>query len=151
MRETMFRGKGIFNGEWFYGDLLKYEDERGKHLQIVTSNKGCRMHNHTVDPATVGQFTGLLDKNDVEIYEGDIVKGVAIASEGGFNYLGKVVFYNQSNVHGYFVEDAAGGAWRIEQLQKQISLDNITFLAGEVIGNIHDNPDALEGSDADES
>ena len=97
---------------------------------------------HLLEDCELLQFTGLYDKNGQEIYEGDIVKGKAIKVRGGFSYLGKIIFYNQSNIHGYFIEDKNGAAWRLEQAQAIVSLDRIT---GEVIGNIYENPDLLEG------
>lgn len=92
----------------------------------------------TFDQVILLGYIGLKDAEGVDIYEGDILKGEARAGEGGFKYLGKVVLYNQSNVHGYHLEDNKGGAWRIEQIGARISLNNVT---GEVIGNIYENPD----------
>jgi uncharacterized phage protein (TIGR01671 family) len=67
-REILFRGKCPTSGEWFFG--FYFIDGFGNHC--ITDNK-CNLHE--VDPETVGQYTGLKDKNGVKIFEGDILNG----------------------------------------------------------------------------
>lgn len=70
MRETKFRGKRLDNGEWIEGDLLRMLD----HWFIFPDPAPEGIDKYAVDPATVGEYTGLKDKNGKEIYEGDVIR-----------------------------------------------------------------------------
>ena len=112
------------NGEWVEGSLsTEYLKECGCMMISPTADT-C----YKVDPETVGQYTGLTDKNGVKIFEGDIVTG-------WFNHEKIVgyIFYG-GNAQFFIQRDGIYG----------IGLDNADCWL-EVIGNIHDNPELLEG------
>lgn len=129
MREILFRGK-TDKGEWvegFYcGKVNKTifspaEDS----AQIIDKN----LYWHEVIPETVGQYTGLTDKNDKKIFEGDIIKG-------SWETILTIFFDEISS--SYRVKTSTGH-------EREPSYYGIEKF--EVIGNIHDNPELLAGGD----
>ena len=144
MRERLFRGKRLDNGEWVSsGNLITFNDEgEGKQFFIPQMNAKCTCTHdeqdniisfdsgmfYKVDPDTVGQFTGLTDKNGKKIFEGDIVR-----------------FDNRLSVVEY-VDCRMGFAFR-----KTIGHGIVPgftmshWETCEILGNIHDNPELLGG------
>lgn len=117
-REILFRGKKTINGEWVEGDLFQHSEQRF----IMGNNR-----NTEVMPSTVGQYTGLKDKNGVKIFEGDILE----AMNGNRGY---VVFE-----HGAFMKSCIP--------KGVMSSLTIATDVNAVIGNIHDNPELLKGEE----
>ena len=122
MREILFRGKRKDNSEWIYGDLRNYEKSGAK---AIFSHE--LLQRIMVDPKTVGQFTGLTDKNGKKIFEGDIVKLYLI---DGIE-IGVIKFNDIMCRYMFFTKEGS------------YSFDNDCIF--EIIGNIHDNPELLKG------
>mgnify|MGYP005898709535 CR=1 FL=1 len=134
MREIKFRGKRLDNGEWEYGDLVAIEHKCGLPCQCyaIIPDIACSgellwklLSDYEVDLATVGQYTGLKDKNGKEICEGDI-----LLDESG-TYA--VVGYSM----GAFYVDFGEG------FDLQYFAECIHEIC-EVVGNIHDDPELLK-------
>ena len=154
MREIEFRAKQIENNEWVHGDLLTpkglcvdYE------ISDLNSIDGSRVE---INKKTIGQFTGLLDKNLNKIFVGDIVKfnnqigeivfelgSFGIEIKEGLNYKRLEKFINDclnNSFSGIFNDNF------IPLMEIYWNLDNTDNFIDEIeiIGNIHDNPELLE-------
>jgi uncharacterized phage protein (TIGR01671 family) len=125
MREIKFRGKRKDTGEWVYGYFTR-NDESGR-CYITTQSKTGGAYPWEVDPATVGQYTGINDKNGREIYEGDIVTGL----------------FNHTDIIGHIVYSSDATFFIKRKGLYGIGLNNAEDWL-EVVGNIYDNPELLE-------
>lgn len=139
-QETMFRGKRVDNGEWVYGDLIKhYENQRIfiAYDQLFYTYADCGINKlvterfYEVKAETIGQFIGLTDKHEVEIYEGDI-----LATEKRDVMF--IIIWDRFSC-GFKFKDNFDGCL--------LNIDLKALRKIEVIGNIHDNPDLLEKGD----
>lgn len=141
MREIVFRGKRLDNGQWIYGDLRQFSG-RSWGIHDRESRRTFR-----VDPATVGEFTGVADKNGVKVFEGDIISiPFPILFEEDRDpwepnctcYLNAEVFFSEE-YHGWCVRFLDGyddeWLWEYDEYEH------------EVIGNIYDNPELVSGAD----
>lgn len=143
-RDTKFRGKALdHDGLWVYGDYITAQGRYGPIPQIFTSSYDLEEASHRtrIDYATVGQFTGMKDQNDVEIYEGDIcIVHITEANPHPPNVIGWSKRYCCFTI----------GSLSIERM-----IDSGYYQAGphrcdfEIIGNKHDNPELLHNSEAD--
>lgn len=137
MREILFRGKRLDNGEWVEGTYL--------HLNVgkdyicpgavwIGTLQPCK---YDVDPSTVGQYTGLKDMNGKRIFEGDIVQYEERLFYSGNVLVAHPVMFEEGGfcVRYYFLSN-----WLRNGFGGNIKLEGI-----EVIGNIHDNPELLDG------
>lgn len=149
MREILFRGKRLDNGEWVGGMLGQYHE--GLKATIVCNHLGVLdfpLDLICVDPATVGQYTGLTDKHGKRIYEGDMLepfddeidKMVVEFHEGTF----MLCLYGD---RGYRSES---GDWVYDGSNYGvIECEPLSSYGDEimVIGTVHDNPELLKGGD----
>lgn len=144
MREILFRGKNVRTGKWVYGSLilvgeycciLEPEDESNAYdYPYLDPDLGIIDGQATpVDPKTVGQFTGLFDKNDKKIFEGDIVK----------TKYGRlcVVKWFSSQVHNGWDLKAVTTVENCVHTKPPTVFDLYKKDNLEVVGNIHDNPE----------
>ena len=122
MREILFRGKTI-SGDWYYGVPLVFTED---YICMTAPHT----YNKSVIPETVGQYTGLTDKNGKKMFEGDIVAGLFLF---GRSVNGVVAFRDGS----FGILWYRGSA---ETFNAFTSMCNIEY---EVIGNTHDNPELL--------
>lgn len=137
MREILFRGKRVDNGEWSYGSLLIQSGEWLSNEEPAPDESwiyGKQGEHYLVILETVGQFTGLTDKNGRKIFEGDICRfdnGEPNESERYTNYAVQW--------------DCVNSQWHIvENNNCEDCLDIFFCKRAKVIGNIYDNPDLLE-------
>lgn len=153
MREILFRAKAINrdkgyhrtnykNGDWVYGLITQPYNDRYPELPVNFRNEN-GVGGIEVDYKTLGQFTGLTDKNGKKIFEGDIV--VTRYPKGDICSIGDVQF--DSGVFGTewtAVKENKGmvGAWGQSHNLRRFNDGVIKNI--EVIGNIHDNPELLK-------
>ena len=135
MREILFRGKRLCNSKMMFGSLLCCDDG---DCYIVT---GDVHHSHyKVDPETVGQFTGLSDKNGKKIFEGDIVRHHNENPYAIPSIVEKGLVYWDEKWGGW--RRTSNGAFHRGKIDTYRMSHDCCY---EVIGNIHDNPELVEG------
>jgi uncharacterized phage protein (TIGR01671 family) len=123
IREIKFRGFNRKNNVWLYGFYLQ---NRGAHFIVPDEfADGKSWDDYEIDPATLGQYTGLKDRNGREIYEGDILhdhfcnnRYVVLFDGGSFDVMSTL------DKSGNYLSDVVGDI--------------------EIIGNIHDNPELMK-------
>lgn len=164
-REILFRGKRCDNGEWVYGNLLKGV-EGDCYIIVITKDGFTKYEEYEVAPDTVGQYTGLKDKNGNKIFEGDILR----VKE--FENLLTKEFSEDDNRFDLFTLDEIKGEKDAEYITP-VKWEECGFVVStngnyfdmwaaslfgdmkrsnpvldfEVIGNIYDNPELLKGGE----
>ena len=138
MREILFRGKQLDNGEWVEGWYEMYPFGKWPvKTSIIPSEEAKDGHyeHAQVDPSTVGQYTGLKDKNGKRIFEGDIVHCLARMDEANCVVIFEEGEFRLVPERNYKTYVTGGGYHALRCFVK------------EVIGNIHDNPEMLKGGE----
>lgn len=137
MRAIEFRGKCLDNGKWKYGDLV----HTTKDTLILPTNEG--WNQYAVDPATVGQYTGLKGKNGKDVYEGDIFKDSSGVLRTVFRVPGGLAFEDNPVAFGYDHRSPLYPYSPLAESQNEAWISQCC----EVIGNVHDNPELLKGGE----
>lgn len=135
MREILFRGKCLSCKKFKYGDLVHIDNETEINALSFFNSGGCCCDEVVhVDTDTVGQYTGLTDKNGVKIFEGDIIRTagnlerlfVVCWSDKSFQFVKKDAHFDDGTEYG---------------------IPNMRIFEYEVVGNIYDNPELLGGDE----
>lgn len=125
MREILFRGKRTDNGEWVQGYPCRY-GWIGKEKDYIIPDYASALYTAKIDPETVGQYTGLTDKNGNKIFEGDIVWNS----------------YNED--YGKVEWDNDTARFIITCSTFTVNFNSVWSEELEIVGNVYDNPEHLE-------
>ena len=126
MREILFRGKQLHTNNWVFGDLFQWKHFNGKSFQkqFAINAQGFGTGQSLIIPETIGQYTGLKDKNGKMIFEGDLF------TIGAEKETFEVVYES-----GCFLAYCNGKQYGL--------LGELMMCFVEIIGNIHDNPELI--------
>lgn len=146
-REILFRGKSIGTDEWLYGHLFNYglmAPSNVPCISVCVPTSWEEAYNlYAVHPDTIGQYTGLKDKNGIKIFEGDIFK----TPRGS---IGEVVFGRAEEEcthreHRRKITDVyTTYGWIFKRADGYTCAIDDEILQGEVIGNITDTPELMK-------
>ena len=139
MREILFRGRRIDTGEWVYGFYGEYFNGKKNIpcISIVDTHAIAGSFCYEVIPETVGQFTGLYDKNGVRIFENDIVRYTDLAFNPNIGRFENMIFTSAVT---YNLDNGCFSPFEPDTFESYIRAENV-----EVIGNRFDNPELLKG------
>lgn len=132
MREILFRGKRTINGDWVYGDFVHGNERKSLRDSIFVYDSETQSFNdYEINPSTLGQYTGLTDKNGKRIFDGDVAK-VMQGKDKDIAYVGFengafMLYPKTGNIYERTLWSYWYNDWDVE-----------------VIGNITDNPELLE-------
>lgn len=136
-REIKFRGIPLFGKKFVHGSLIIDINEKGEKEYFIRRIENGKVSNFEVKEETVNQYTGKKDKNDIEIYEGDLLKP----------------FYDDGEIHEVIWHEESASfrvATYLDNLHcgtfaELFFMDDINEDCNEVVGNIYENPELLKG------
>lgn len=154
MREILFRGKAINrnegchrtkyqNGEWVYGLVTKLYDEQFKNLPAEMTNTN-GISGIEIDYKTIGQYTGVKDKNGKKIFEGDILEADVFKNLNRYKAVWTVEYkerFSQGNGYYFYGKN--------RRFNTRATQSIIINTHATVIGNIYDNPELLGDEEND--
>ena len=150
MREILFRAKRLNNKEWVYG---YYVHQFGAHEIRMKKTDEYDNEGYHIDPETLGQYTGMTDRNGKKIFEGDILRSflgrtkiISVVKYGAFR---PDFFYECAEGMGYSINKKIYGLFSKDYNNGEEMMFAEDMHLAEVIGNIYDNPE-LFGGDADD-
>ena len=130
MREILFRGKRLDNGEWVYGNLVRYANGDAEIWEIFNPDIYTDCRDWVIIPETVGQYTGLQDRDGIKIFEGDVL--------GKLGHWSFYVGFKDAN----FVMVPCNQVQRVNHEWHSLGQEKVSSWA--IIGNLYDNPELLE-------
>ena len=143
MRDILFRAKRRDTGEWVYGDVIqnahtvKIREHEAEINRIAKS--------YEIDSDTLGQYTGLTDKNGKKIFEGDIVSGTAYSNTS----IGVIGWIPDIASFGIEYKSQHRAAWENASILKLLAHRKNSEFVAEVIGNVFDDPELIGGESDD--
>ena len=155
MRQHLFKGIRVDNGEWVEGYYVKAQKLNGDGYEYFIIEEAADGSSHLVIPESVGEYTGIHDKNGKKIFENDIVRTQPFydrpfsSKRKGKQFVGVVEYTTRKfNGNRFYPEQTYDARWRVnivEYIGKYVHSSWSDFWGCEVIGNVFENSELLEG------